>query len=296
MKTASIIVCNFASIPEEIASRYDIFALKSTPYWPEGENIPGGNIYEKMRNASQMGIKTFPKTSQPPMGTFKKAFEEGRREGRHVICITISSKISGTYNSAVQTKKLFSEEDQKRIHIIDSDSIDTAETLLGIKAAELSEKGEDPELIVKKIEALVPRTYFYGMTANPHQMEAGGRIGPVLAAILVQMQKIGLRPVLHMHEGTVKPAKLKMNAQDTAEALFKHFKDREGRYLEKGGRCRIGISHADNMPEAKKLEKLFAENYGEQARVEFISLTGIFIGSHVGPGTLMCGLMEEPNE
>ena len=289
----TIIVCNFASITEDVIDKYKIDAISTKPYWPEGESLAGKNIYEKMRNAWKEGIKTFPKTSQPPLGVFKKMFEEGLRKNDNVICITISSKISGTYNSALQAKKLFSEEDRKRIYIIDSNNIDAAETLLATKAREMDEAGENIENIIKKIEDLVPKTYFYGMTESPNQMEAGGRISHVLAIVLTQMQKLGMRPILHMWDGVVKPANVKMNAKDTAEAIFKQFETIGKKHLQEKGKYRIGISHADNIAEAEKLKKLFEEKYPEQVRVEMISMTGIFIGSHVGPGTLMCCMMEE---
>jgi DegV family protein with EDD domain len=289
----TIIVCNFASITEDVIDKYKIDAISTKPYWLEGESLAGENIYEKMRNALKEGIKTFPKTSQPPLGVFKKIFEEGLRKGENVICITISSKISGTYNSALQAKKLFSEGDSQRIYIIDSDNIDAAETLLAIKAREMDEAGESIENIIKKLEDLVPKTYFYGMTESPHQMEAGGRISHVLAIVLTQMQKIGMRPILHMWDGVVKPANVKMNAKDTAEAIFKQFEAVGKKHLRENGKYRIAISHADNLPEAEKLKKIYEEKYPEQVKVEMIGMTGIFIGSHVGPGTLMCCMLEE---
>ena len=293
MNRTTVIVCNFASITEDIINKYKIDAISTKPYWPEGETVEGNNIYEKMRNAQKQGIKSFPKTSQPPMGVFKKIFEEGLQKSDNIICITISSKISGTYNSAVQTKKLFPEENAERIHIIDSNNIDAAETLLAIKAREMDEAGKDIKEIIKNLENLIPKTYFYGMTESPHQMEAGGRISHVTAIVLAQMQKIGMRPILHMWDGVVKPANVKMNAKDTAEAIFKQFESVGKRHLQEGGKYRIAISHADNLPEAEKLRRLFEEKYPEQVKVEMISMTGIFIGSHVGPGTLMCCMLEE---
>ena len=79
-----------------------------------------------------------------------------------LICITISSKISGTYNAALQTKKLLSLDKQEKIHIIDSQSIDTAETLLAVKAVEIIKNENNIDEIVKKnrmIKDLTPHVY-----------------------------------------------------------------------------------------------------------------------------------------
>lgn len=293
MKKIAIIVCNFASITEDIKNKYGIIAIDSYPYWPEGENLVGENIFQKMRDALKKGVKTVPKTSQPSMGTFKKYFNEALQNNDELICITISSKISGTYNSALQTKKFFDSERQKKIHIIDSNNIDAAETLLAIKAVEIVKEEDDMETIINKINAYIPKTYFYGMTENPDQMEAGGRINHVLAKILSQMQKLGLRPILHMEDGVVKPANLKMNAKNTAEALFKQFENLNKKTLLRGVNYRIAISHADNLIEAEKLKFLFENKYPKQIKIDLITMTGVFIGSHVGPGTLMCGTLKE---
>jgi len=293
MEKVAIIVCNFASINDETINKYGIVPIVSQPYWPEESSLVGDNIFQKMRDARKKGIKSSPKTSQPSLGTFKKYFEEALKNNNEVICITISSKISGTYNAALQTKKLFSPEIQNKIHIIDSNNIDAAESLLAIKAIETIKQENDIEKIVNIISSYIPKTYFYGMTENPDQMEAGGRISHVLAVVLSQMQKLGMRPILHMDDGVVKAANLKMNAKDIAEALFKQFEDLNKESLSKGKTYRVAISHADNIVGAEKLKSLFEGKYPSQVKIDFISMTGVFIGSHVGPGTLMCCILEE---
>ncbi|MFA5729692.1 MAG: DegV family protein [Candidatus Paceibacterota bacterium] len=293
MEKVAVLVCNFASINEATINKYNIVQIVSTPYWPEGDSLVGDNIFQKMRDARKKGIKSSPKTSQPSMGTFKKYFEEALKNNDEVICITISSKISGTYNAALQTKKLFSPDIQEKIHIIDSNNIDAAESLLAIKAIEIIKNEKDIKAVVEKINSYILKTYFYGMTENPDQMEAGGRISHVLAVILSQMQKIGMRPILHMDDGVVKAANLKMNAKDISEALFKQFEDINKKSLTEGKTYRVAISHADNIIGAEKLEQMFLEKHPSQVKIDFISMTGVFIGSHVGPGTLMCCTLEE---
>jgi len=293
MKKIAVIICSFASSTKEILDKYGIISIESKPNWPEESQLEGENIFQKMRDAQKKGIKSTPKTSQPSMGTFKKYFEEALTNHDELICITISSKISGTYNSAMQTKKLFKEEVQNKIHIIDSNNIDAAETLLAIKAVELAKEIDNVEEIIEKINSYIPKTYFYGMTENPNQMEAGGRINHVLAVLLSQMQKIGMRPILHMDNGVVKAANLRMNAKDTANALLNQFEDLNKKSLEENKHYRIAISHADNLSEANKLKNIFEEKYKDQIKIDFISMTGVLIGSHVGPGTLMCCTLEE---
>ena len=287
MKKATIIIGNSASISNEVVEKFGIIVVPFVMDWPEGEKLSGNNIFEKMRAAEKQGIKTTPKTSQPSIGLFKKAFEEALIDSESIVCITISSGISGTYNSATQARKMFDEEKQNRIFVLDSYNADAAESLIAIRAGELVEEGKDGKEIFETIEKLIPKTFLYGMLESPKWLEAGGRINHALAVILSQMQKIGMRPILSVKNGVIKPSNLKMQAKDTANALFKQLEDTLKKPLSEGEKCRVAISHADNLEEAQKLRGLIEEKY-PQVKIEFISITSIVIGAHVGPGTLIC--------
>jgi fatty acid-binding protein DegV len=100
-----------------------------------------------------------------------------------------------------------------------------------------------------------------------------------------------MRPILTMKDGVIKPANLKMQAKDTADALFKQFEDIFKRSLLENKPCQVAISHADNLEGAQKLRTLIEDKY-PQIKVEFISLTSMVIGCHVGPGTLICCSIE----
>jgi DegV family protein with EDD domain len=291
MKKVTIVVGESASITKELLDKYGMVVAPFIIDWPEGVNIPGNNVFEKMREAEKMGIKTTPKTSQPSMGVFKKTFEEALADSESIICITISSEISGTYNSAIQAKKMFDDEKQKKIFVIDTFNADASESLLAIRAAEMIEEGKSGEEIAESLKALLPQTFLFGMLESPKWLEAGGRINHAMAVILTQMQKIGMRPILSVKDGVIKPANLKMQAQDTANALFKQMESVVKKPLSEGKKCRVGISHADNLEQAQRLRKLIEENYPE-IKIEFISVTSPVIGCHVGPGTLICCSLE----
>ncbi|MFA5431489.1 MAG: DegV family protein [Candidatus Paceibacterota bacterium] len=291
MKKASIIIGNSAATTEEIINKYGFVVIPFIMEWPEGEGLKGENIFEKMREAEKQDIKTTPKTSQPSIGLFKKAFEEELKDSENIIAITISSGISGTYNSALQAKKMLDNETQKRIFILDSLNADLSESLLAIKAAEMLEQGKTVEEIFKSLEASLPTVFLFAMIESPKWLEAGGRLSHALSVILTQMQKIGMRPILSMKDGVIKPANLKMQAKDTAEAMLRQFEDVTKKPFSENKTCRVAISHADNLEGAQKLRTLIEEKY-PQIKVEFISLTSMVIGCHVGPGTLLCCSIE----
>jgi len=291
MKNISIIIGESASITQELINKFDFIVAPFVMEWPEGENLKGNNIFEKMREAEKQGIKTTPKTSQPSIGVFKKAFEEALKNSESVLAITISAKISGTYNSAIQAKKMFDDETQKKIFVLDTVNADAAESLLAIKAAEMAEQGISGEEILKNLEILSTKTFLFGMLESPKWLEAGGRLSHALSVILTQMQKIGMRPVLSVIDGVIKPANLRMQANDTSDAMFKQIESVIKKPLLENKTCNIAISHADNLEEAQKLRTLILDKY-PQVKIEFISITSMVIGCHVGPGTLICCSIE----
>lgn len=291
MKNTSIVIGQSAAVTEELIQRFGFIIAPFKLDWPEGENLDG-DMFTKMREAKKQAIKTTPKTSQPSMGSFKKCFEEALSKNQYVLAITISSVISGTHNSAMQAKKMFPEEIQERIFIIDSFNADAAETLLAIKAAEMDEQGVPINDIVKKLEEQKNQTKLFGMLESPYWLEAGGRLGHTIAVLLEQMQKLGMRPILSVIDGLVKPANLKMQAQDTANALFKQIESVVKEPLANNKKISVAISHADNLAEAQKLEELIIKNY-PQIKIEFVTTMGSVIGAHVGPGALIsCSIQD----
>ncbi|MDD3292602.1 MAG: DegV family protein [Candidatus Pacebacteria bacterium] len=284
MKKTTIVIGESSSIPLEIAEKYNMHLVPFVMEWKEEANIEGKTIFEKMRNAKKNGLKTYPKTSQPSIGVYKKIFEEILSTGQEVLCLTISSKISGTYNSAFQARKMLKEELQNKVFIFDTMNADATEALLGIKAAELVAQGKTAEEIYNSLDN--SKIHVFGMIESPRWLETGGRINSTIASILENAQKLGLRPILGIKDGLIKPTTVKMKAKDTAEALLKEVQGL------KNPKLKIAITHADNLEEALKLKTLIEDNFPEST-IEFISLISLVIGAHVGPGSLLVCTLED---
>jgi fatty acid-binding protein DegV len=106
------------------------------------------------------------------------------------------------------------------------------------------------------------------------------------------MQKIGMRPILAIKDGLIKPANLRMQATDTADAMFKQFEEITKKPLAENKSCRTAISHGDNLEGAQKLRTLIEDKYPE-VKIEFISIDSMVIGCHVGAGALLCSVLIE---
>jgi len=293
MNSIGLIVGETASLPKEIIKKFKIVFVPFVVDWPEGENLQGENLFQKMREAVNRGIKKFPKTSQPSIGNYKKAFEEALSKFEKAILITISSKLSGAYNAACLAKKMFSQKIQERIEIIDSQTGSVGEGLLVLKTAKWIESGKKNFTeIVQSVKNLIPEIHLFGMLGDPMWLEAGGRLSHPLAVLLRQMQKIGMRPLVGTRDGIVKAVALKMKAKDVPTALFNQLIGEIKDKIEAGKKIMVAISHADNLKGAKKLKKII-ENKLNMVNIVFLNLIDPIVGVHGGPDTLLLSWIEE---
>ena len=167
MKKIGLVVDEGADLPKEIIEKNQIATVPIKMDWPEIENLPGKNTFQKMKRAEKRGIKSFGKTSQPSPKDFLDAFKK-QLDDTHpppsfdkILCLTLTSKLSGTYNPAIQAKDLLEPEQKERIFVVDTLNITSGEGLLVLKAVNLIEQSKGAEEIVKELEKFVPQIHFY---------------------------------------------------------------------------------------------------------------------------------------
>lgn len=285
MSKIGLVIGETSSLPDEIIERYNFMLVPYVVDWRERDRLSGENLFQDMREASRKGITSLPKTSQPSPWTFIKFFEQALENSDNVLCITLSSKLSGGYNSALQAKTMLREGKGDRVYIVDSLNVSAGEGLFDLKAQELIEQGKDIEEIVTRLNDFTCKVRLIGMVRDPKWLEAGGRLSHSSAVLLRQMQNIGIRPLIGVRDGLVKPLSVKMRARNISEALFKELMT-EIRNVPDKRKIRIGICHADEADEAYKLKELIEAGL-ERVNVIFVNLMDSVIGAHTGPGTIV---------
>jgi len=274
---------NIADIPEKILERYQIEMADAIVDWPAGENLPGENIFQKMREAEKRGIKEFPKTSQAIPKSYLDAFKKQLEKFDKVLCISISSKLSGCYNSACQAKEMLLEEQRDRVYILDTLQAAAGQTLLVLRAIELIQEQREINEVIEEIKKLIPQTHLYIVFEDPKWIEAGGRVNKSQANWIRRMKKLNLHPLMTIKDGIVTKGGI-IFAKDMAETLFKKISKESQRARKEGKRIRVLIQQADNPEGAEKLRQSLKEI---KAEVPFVSLASPVVCSHTGPGTLL---------
>jgi DegV family protein with EDD domain len=269
------------TLPEKIIEENNIGVVPIKLSWEE-KGIDGviksSELFKLMRESTD---DSSPKTSQPSIGDYKKVFEENLKDNDYILTICLSSKISGTYNSAIQAKKFFKAEDQEKIFIVDSLQTDAAMGLLVLEAVKLVKQDLQIEEIVKELEEEKNNIQLFGFTETPNWLEKGGRLSSSTAKVVRGVQKLGIRPLLELKDGLVVSTGLKLKAKDKIEALLRELKKKVG-----DDNIDLAITHASVKEEADLLKQRIEKEF-PNVKILYIEELCAVIGSHVGPGSIL---------
>lgn len=144
----------------------------------DGVTITKDEFYEKMASSVEL-----PKTSQPSPQQFYDAFKKYIEKGKRIICLSISSELSGTFQSATIAKDMLKDEEQKSVTLIDTTSVSAVVLLLLKKADELLNDGTSVEDVVSWIEDNKHKTKVYALLDTLENLKKGGRISAAQALI-----------------------------------------------------------------------------------------------------------------
>ena len=292
MEKKGIITDEAADLPKEIIEKYQIAVVPVKLDWPEIENLPGENTFQKMRELERRGIKSFGKTSQPSPKDFIDKYKYQLERFDKVICITLTSKLSGTYNSAIQGKNFLTPQDQEKVFVIDSLNVSGGQALLVLKAIDLIKSDKKIEEIVKELEKFREnKIRLFVMFEDPKWLEASGRISPLIASFLRNMAKRGIRALMTFKNGRLVPGGIKIHAKDTVMVLFNQFEKETQKLREANKKIRMAITHGDDLESAQRLKEMIEKEF-KNMEVAFINIINNIVGVLAGPNALAFALCE----
>jgi len=190
-----------------------------------------------------------------------------------VFAITISSKLSGTYNSAILAKSMYLEEHpDSRIHIFDSKTAGGGEALIALKIKELMDKNHSFEEIVEKVEQYISGMKTFFISESLDNLIKNGRIPRLKGSIASFMN---IKPIMGAIDGEILLFE-KVRGSNKAFARMVEM------VLEKGEDLSeriLSISHANNPERAESLKESFEEkaNFKEIILVPTAGLTTLYV-------------------
>jgi len=268
-----IITDSTADLSRDLYQKYDIDVVPLTirlgeRTWLDFYDIEPDEYYKMLRNS-----KAFPTTSQPSPQDFINAFAPFTAEGEPVLSIHISSKLSGTYQSAALARSHFPE---ARIEVVDSLQTSLGLGMILLLCAEKTNSGASFESVVGFARELTRKIKTYFSVDSLEYLHRGGRIGKAQAFLGTLMK---IKPLLKLMEGEVQP----VEKIRTTERLLNRFVELVEDEAREGSRLYLSVAESDNGDVMTGLLERLMKIPG----ISFVhrcKLGGV-ITSHGGPGT-----------
>ncbi|MGB7606464.1 MAG: DegV family protein [Lutisporaceae bacterium] len=272
--TVRIITDTMCDVPEAYVKQYNIRVMPLTVHFGNESYKDGIDITKEEFYAKLEVSENLPTTSQVSPVEFLDVFKEELDKGNEIVCINGSSKMSGTYNSAVLAKNQLESE---KIHIIDSEGITLGAGMLAIKAARLAEQGMDAEAIRNEITSSVKSMKYFYIVDTLKYLHKGGRISlsaNVLGSIL------NIKPILTINDGKLVLIEKARGIKKALTVMFNIIKD-NGWSLE--GKV-VGINHTIAPENFKLLEEYLVSEYNVKEIIR--GEVGSVVATHAGPGAV----------
>ena len=234
-------------------------------------------FYEKLVESSEL-----PRTSQVPPAGFEAAFREITEAGDTAIAVTVSSKLSGTYQSAVIAAAEFG----SRVRVIDSESVCVGQRILTLRGLELANAGLDADAIVSALEQERKQIRVLALLDTLEYLKRGGRIS---AATAFAGSLLSIKPVITLDDGAISMIGKARGSRQGNNLLRELIRHCGGINFEKPfALAYSGLSDSLLQKYIADSSDLWAE-YADRLKVTTV---GCAIGSHAGPGAIAVAFFE----
>lgn len=279
MKTA-VVTDSTAYIPKDIRDKWNIHMIPL-------QVIFGNEVYEEEIDLTwsqfykEVKTKELPTTSQPPIGQFVKLFESLQKDYDAVICVHLSSGISGTFQGANVASTMV---DGITVYPFDSEISCMVQGFYAIEAAKLASQGADAAFIMERLDELKQTARAYFMVDDLLHLQRGGRVSSA-QAVIGSLLKV--KPLLHFENKVIVP----FEKIRTRKKALNRIADLLGEDVLRGDGYQAVVIHANREEEAKEWLRELAVRY---PNVEFsIGYFGAVIGTHLGEGSMGLGWMKK---
>lgn len=277
-----IIVDSSADAEEETIRRRGIVVIPMVVSFRdenfiEGVNLTRAEFYDKLAQSDDL-----PHTSQIPPYDFYQVFDEAVRAGDTAVCIVLSSKISGTYQTALSVAAGFGD----AVQVVDSENAALGELILVERACDLRDEGKSAIEIAQVLDREKKNVHLVAALDTLEYLKKGGRISAATAAI---GGLLSIKPVITVRDGEVVVLG-KARGPKQAHKLLREVVDKLGGF-DFARPHRVGYSGVSSAALRKWIEANRSLFEGHLADLK-CTVIGPTIGTHVGPGAIGAAFFE----
>jgi DegV family protein with EDD domain len=262
-----------SDIPLEVAQKLGITIVPVYIYfgdraYKDGVDIGPDELYKRLVEGP-----IYPTTTQPMPADFAKTYSELSKDIDAIVSIHLPTKVSGTYNAALQGVE--AAKPKCEVHVVDSFSVSVGLGIVAMAAARAAKAGGNLEEVLEETRKAISQTKIRGLLDTLQYLLKGGRITKAKALVGTLLN---VKPILTMRKGEIVQAGMARSYAKGIEQIFDFVKSRPK--LQE-----VAIAHSTVPEEAESLKKRIASIIGEE-KIQ-LSRIGAGLGVHGGPGTLL---------
>ena len=276
--------CSTADLSKEWFARRNIqylcfhFSLGGKDYVDDlGETVPPKELYRRMLAGEDS------KTTQFNVWEYEEAFEKNLKAGKDVLHLTLSSGISGTYNSACAARDELAERyPDRKIYVVDSLAASSGYGLLMEALADMRDAGAGIDEVYQWAEENKRNLHHWFFSSDLTFFIKGGRVSKTAGFFGSIM---GICPLLNVdYEGKLIPREKVRSKKKVIRRIVEKMEEHAQGGLDYSGKC--FLSHSECLEDARAVAQLVEEKFPNlDGKVEIYPI-GAVIGSHTGPGTV----------
>ncbi len=237
------------------------------------ETFDGDTYYRAIKSGAKVS------TSQVTPDQYMKAFRPYLEKGQDVLFVSMSSGISGSYNSAELAKRELEEEfTDNRVYLCDTLAASLGQSFYIFKAVECRNSGKSAEETLDELKKLIPHVYQHVMLGDLMYLSKTGRVSAPKALL---GSLLGIRPIL---KGSSEGKLVMIGRARGRKAAIKTLVDKYAEVVDRNNNKYVGIAYTSSREDAE----LIAEKFNEICppdRMEIVCYEPV-TGSHVGPDTV----------
>jgi DegV family protein with EDD domain len=271
--TVRIITDSLSDLTKDLADEFGVTVVPLTVLFGheaylDRVTISTDQFYDRLIHGG-----VWPTTTQPTPQAFAEAYEKAGAETDEILVVTISSRMSGTYQSAVSAKAAVGK--KYKIEVIDSTTVGMGLGLIVVSAAKAAKKGAKLAELAEMVRGAMRRSHFIVYFDTLKYLAKGGRAGKAQALL---GSLLSVKPILTTREGEMAPLTRARSLRAGMEYLYNFVASFAGRIEE------LAVEHTTTQDEADKLAAQYAELLPKQ-RI-FRSTVSPVLGTYGGPGAV----------
>ena len=297
MNTERIAVVTDSSciLPDALRRELDIHVVPLTVEiggrtYQDGVDVSPSEFYRKMST-----IGTPPRTSQPAPGTFLKVFLKLAPAVDRILCLTLSAKLSGTANSALQAARLFREEAppgvvRPPVEVIDTRVAAAAAGLVVVEAARSARTGAPWAEVLRRSRWVAERTRLVVAVDTLEYLIRGGHVPRLIG---MAAEALRLKPMIQIVDGEAVPAGVALSIHHSYQVMLRRMTD-EGQAVHRSGqrpRLHVAVMHAGAVERGQQLLALVQQTL--KPTESYLTDFTPAMGAHTGPGLVGVGYFIE---